>query len=688
MQNTLLIKSLQKTIRLYAVISKINDMILHVSDKNEIFLEACRIAVQEGKFQMSWIGILDEKTGLIVPEHWAGNENEYFKCIEKISAKNIPSGRGPTGSAIREGLTFIVNDIANDQRVEIWREEALKRNYASSIAIPIIVKAKTIGVFTIYSSEVNFFNPTEVQQLVTVTQNIAFALETVESKISLKLAEEEIIAKNNFIKTITDAMPGIVGYWTEDLVCLFANKAYVAWFEKDIQDLTGIHLSDLLDGELFCKNQPFIQGALEGKIQQFERQITRSNGKVEHILAQFVPHFEGHKVMGFFVLGSNITKMKTTEQLLQDRAIELEQTYSKYHFLWGDMNEGVQIISFDYRYLFLNNASAKQGKKTKEELIGFTMMEKYPGIEKTDVFTKIQISMEKRIVQTCESQFLFSDGTVEWFEIRISPIAEGVLILSLDITERKKIANDLIIAKKSNEEERLFEASRMSALGYMASGIAHEINNPLAIILMKISQLNRRYELGTLDQAVLGEGLTKIASTAKRIGKVVKGLSSISRNSENDPMEKFKIATMIEETLQLCQERFNGHSIKLSSDLSEISDIEIEGRASQIMQVLLNLLNNALDAVLYLDDMWVIIKASPSESNAIITVTDSGSGISDQLLAKIMKPFFTTKDAGKGTGLGLSISKRIIDEHQGQFYFKKNSPNTCFVIELPYVQNK
>jgi signal transduction histidine kinase len=76
----------------------------------------------------------------------------------------------------------------------------------------------------------------------------------------------------------------------------------------------------------------------------------------------------------------------------------------------------------------------------------------------------------------------------------------------------------------------------------------------------------------------------------------------------------------------------------------------------------------------------------PGESGVVIMVTDSGPGIPDQLLGKIMQPFFTTKESGRGTGLGLSISKGIIDEHQGQFYYQKNSSHTCFVIELPYSQ--
>ncbi|MDD4976528.1 MAG: ATP-binding protein [Bacteriovorax sp.] len=287
---------------------------------------------------------------------------------------------------------------------------------------------------------------------------------------------------------------------------------------------------------------------------------------------------------------------------------------------------------------------------------------------------------------------LYEQEDFAWFEelaVRTATAINNALLykeLVFQSEEKEKRAAELVVANKAREEEIIFSTSRMSALGEMASGIAHEINNPLSIIIMKGSQLIRKFETDTLDQKELEEGLKKIVSTAQRIGKVVKGLSSISRNSEDDPMKKMRLDIVIEETIQLSRERYNSYSIKLHTDLAAIANIEIEGRASQIMQVLLNLLNNALDAVLPLPDKWIAITATPNDFGVVITMTDSGYGIPHQVLAKIMQPFFTTKEAGMGTGLGLSISKRMIEEHQGQFYYQKNLDHTCFVIELPYSQ--
>ncbi len=683
------IENLKKTNRLYAVSSSINNMILHIKDKNKIFEEACRIAVIEGKFVMSWIGLIDESSEKIVPISWFGHEDGYLKSISQISIKNIPEGQGPAGRAVRDRKTCFTNDFTNDPKFVIWREEALKRGYASNISIPIVLAGKGIGVFAIYSSEINFFNESEIQLLETLTANISFAIEAIENEELRKKSETEVIEKNNFINVIFNSMPGLLSYWTPDLRCSFANQKYLEWFGKDSDQMDGLHLSDLFNEDQCNKSSPFIEKVLAGQKSEFERVLVKFDGSVSHILVQYVPHFMNNKVQGFFVMGSDITKRKLAEIKLNIQAKEFAVVNARYESFLESMKEGLQIIDYNYTYLFVNDATTKHGKLTKEELLGHTMMELYPGVEKTELFEKIQLSMINRIPQTFENQFSFPSGDNEWFEIRISPIPEGVLILSLNINERKKIASELLSSKKALEEETMYSTSRMAALGEMASGIAHEINNPLSIIIMKISQMLRKYQTNILGEEELEEGLSKIAATAQRIGKVVKGLSSISRNSQNDPMTKIKLVSVIEDTLQLCRERFNSHAVKIETNLSDIDvNLEIEGRASQIMQVLLNLLNNAFDATAQLSVKWISLQVIPGDLGVVIMLTDSGPGISDQLLGKIMQPFFTTKESGRGTGLGLSISKGIIDEHQGQFYYQKNSQHTCFVIELPYSQKK
>lgn len=234
------------------------------------------------------------------------------------------------------------------------------------------------------------------------------------------------------------------------------------------------------------------------------------------------------------------------------------------------------------------------------------------------------------------------------------------------------------------QQGAMIASAKMSSLGEMAGGIAHEINNPLAIIKGKASIVKKHLIKGSLDVDKLGEELLKIENTTERIAKIIRGLRSFSRNAAADPMEVVRLSSVLEDTLELCQERFKNHSIELRIDCQV--DTSLECRPSQLSQVLINLLGNAHDAVKELPQKWVAIETVVQLSTVTIRITDSGTGIPTEVAEKMMLPFFTTKEVGKGTGLGLSISKGIVEDHHGQLYLDPSHRNTCFVIELPLKQ--
>ena len=238
-----------------------------------------------------------------------------------------------------------------------------------------------------------------------------------------------------------------------------------------------------------------------------------------------------------------------------------------------------------------------------------------------------------------------------------------------------------------NQQQSLMAASKMSALGEMAGGVAHEINTPLAIIGMRVEQMEECVKEGDLGSMDFMDGIDVIKKTVDRIAKIVSGLKFFAREGLRALPQKVKVSLLIEETLGFCQERFanNGIQLNVTRD-STFASLEIECRSVEISQVLLNLLNNAYDAVEPAKEKWVRIDTIDCGKYIEITVTDSGSGIPKEIRDKMMQPFFTTKDIGKGTGLGLSISKGIIEEHQGKLYLDEASTNTKFAISIPKVQ--
>lgn len=228
----------------------------------------------------------------------------------------------------------------------------------------------------------------------------------------------------------------------------------------------------------------------------------------------------------------------------------------------------------------------------------------------------------------------------------------------------------------------MIENSKMAALGQMASGMAHEINNPLAIIKSRAEQLLFvLMSSGEVSSDTFKKELAKISNTTDRIAKIIKGLRAFARSSETDPFVLTKFKSVYENTLELCNEKIKNRSIDIL--LEAHADFSILCRESQMIQVMLNLLNNSVDAIDGLEKKWIKISTAENENFYIIKVTDSGSGIPSDVAHKVMQPFFTTKEVGKGTGLGLSISKGILEEHGAQIHYDIDSRNTSFQIDFP-----
>lgn len=247
----------------------------------------------------------------------------------------------------------------------------------------------------------------------------------------------------------------------------------------------------------------------------------------------------------------------------------------------------------------------------------------------------------------------------------------------------KKEKEQLVATQKivTEQQAKLVAASKFSALGEMAGGIAHEINNPLAIIEGKTSNLIYEAETDLIQKEKLIKDLGRIQMTVDRISKIVKGLSSYSRNSEKDSFEGSSLEKIINDSLDLCREKITKKDIQLKLNIQD--DLKIMCRPQQIGQIIINLLSNSLDAIEHLEEKWIEVNTEKLGNAILIKVTDSGSGIPMLIQDKLMDPFFTTKEVGKGTGLGLSISKGIAEEHGGSLTLNSTSPRTQFILKLP-----
>ncbi|OQW50336.1 MAG: hypothetical protein A4S09_00645 [Proteobacteria bacterium SG_bin7] len=262
---------------------------------------------------------------------------------------------------------------------------------------------------------------------------------------------------------------------------------------------------------------------------------------------------------------------------------------------------------------------------------------------------------------------------------------------TLEQLEIFEFFNDLfsITIEKTSLEEKLLQEqmklisnSKMASLGEMAGSIAHEIINPIAIVDGFAVRLTRMITSGKINMEELKAGIDKIRSTVDRITKIVTSLRNFARDGDNDSFAEAKVTDIINDTLEFSRQKIGYRKIELRVDDIDPT-LKVDCRPIQISQVLLNLLSNAADAVEALNKRWIQIQAKEIGDKVQIRVIDSGPGIRQEFLDKIMKPYFTTKPLGKGTGLGLSLSRSIIETHRGTLFVDRDSENTCFVIELP-----
>jgi two-component system sensor histidine kinase DctS len=222
----------------------------------------------------------------------------------------------------------------------------------------------------------------------------------------------------------------------------------------------------------------------------------------------------------------------------------------------------------------------------------------------------------------------------------------------------------------------------LSSLGEMSAGIAHEINNPLAIIMALAQRIKRRALKAPAEFLEIEKDSSQIIKTTERIGKIISSMRSLSRQNEGDLFELVKINEIILEIQEVSLQSLKAKDIEMIVNID--SDLAIFCNRGQMAQALLNLINNARDAVLKSNTRWISLEAKLASENKIeISIADSGNGIPKEIRSKIMQPFFTTKEIGKGTGLGLSLVRSIVISHNGQFNLDELSTNTRFVIQLP-----
>jgi PAS domain S-box-containing protein len=335
------------------------------------------------------------------------------------------------------------------------------------------------------------------------------------------------------------------------------------------------------------------------------------------------------------------------------------------------------------------NGNARTLLNVKGDVLARNLWEAFPGIAPS-VREKLLGSMSSREPTEYEA---FYEPFDLWTIVQAHPWDNGgITIFFTDVSAQKRLEREL-------NRERLMRAQRIESLAHMAGGLAHEISNPLGIIHARASDLLEMAEEGEALQAkTVATACGSIVKTSNRAMGILEGLRMFARDGVHDPMQSVKGSTLLEQAMELVRPRFEAHGIKLEVVMPSDS-VSIECREVQIRQVLLNLLNNAFDAIDSSADSerWVRVQArvspavegdSDTAERFLIEVIDGGPGVAPEQRDHLMEAFFTTKPMGGGMGVGLSLSSAIARDHGGKLEMTEIDGHTCFRLSLLLLQQE
>ena len=393
--------------------------------------------------------------------------------------------------------------------------------------------------------------------------------------------------------------------------------------------------------------------------------------------------------------------------LMKDKARDLKESEEKYRSLVESTNDSVYMMDKDCRYISANSMSLSEYGLPENQVVGKKFSDFHPP-EEADEFAR----NVKKVFETGNTiQYEVDNEELgKWVIRTLSPIdaadtdtVKAVSVVSMDISERVKAGKELkkTYGKLVETQNQLIQNEKMAALGRLASGLAHQIRNPLEIIIMGVEFLGNTLNNRDLN---LEKPIEKIKQAVNRTNQIITDFLRFSRKSEMK-FESVDVCQLLDEAIRLNEHRINLKKVKIERNYPE-QPIQVKADRNLLEQVFMNLLNNGIDAMLKGGEIRIKVNTNTvmhvddklgygtnnyfkvGEKMAVVEIEDTGMGIPEDVLPNVFEPFFTTKEAEKGTGLGLSLAHLIIDRHRGNINVQSEvDKGTKFTLNLQPASN-
>jgi len=668
---------LQRLNRLHAVLSKTSEVCVRRRDRQKLFEAVCRIVVEDGRLRMALIFEMDADSREVQATAARGEGKEQLREL-KITTDGGPLSLGTVGTALRTGRYNVCNNIPHDLRMEPWREIAAQQGVVATAAFPLTLEGITFGALVLHASEVGYFEDDEIRLMVAVASHLSFALTAQQKERQRQQATRALEQQTTELRALFDLVPAMIWFKDTHNGFLRVNQRVAETTGLRIEEIEGQSAYDIFPEQAvgyYKDDLEVIQSGLPkmGIVEQ----LPGPQGEKRWVQSDKVPVLDAEgTVTGLVALVHDITERKKAEQEIRFNEQRFRSLVEATASIAWDMPASGEFEVEQPGW------SAFTGQSF-EELRGWGWLQAIHPEDREETERVWSAAVANRTLYVVEHRILTCDQKYRNMAARAVPILneEGNIRqwfgIHADITELKKL------------EQQFFRAQRLESIGTLAGGIAHDLNNVLAPIVMSVDLL----KLEEKDARRLSI-LTMIEGSAKRGADMVRQMLLFGRGVEGRRV-KVAVQQLVSEVEKIANDTFLKHfrvQTRVAPDLWTVL-----GDPTQLYQVLLNLAVNARDAMpdggtltisaenLVIDPHHAALNPEAQPGPYItLQVEDTGTGMEPEVIEQIFDPFFTTKELGKGTGLGLSTSLAIVKSHGGFVRVESElGRGTKFRISLP-----
>ena len=597
----------------------------------------------------------------------AAAEHEYI-APNSSSIKHLEANfDDPVGQRLlRFPQPIVIDDALNyadgspEFNVAIRAHAALSR-LRSQIACPLIVNGRFRGALCIHQTDrVRHWKEDEVALVEAVAAQLATGIAQAELFEITRRAKKEW-------ETTFDAMSDGIFIFDNAGQLIRVNRAGAAMEDTRPQLLLGRHCCDILRAsgdDASCIVEKAIAGGRSVTTEITPERYDRP------LLITVEPVVEsGNQTVGAVCTARDLSELRKVEAVARERQSLLTN-------ILESVREPICAIDTKGSFLWCNSATSKAGGYRPEDLIGHHFLEIVYGADRDAARDYFEGALRGE-TQSYEARYLARDGEVRYALFDNAPLVvdgrtTGALCIWRDITEQKQ------------ERQRAAQADKLRALGQLASGVAHDFNNALAAILGR-AQLMRR----SVQSEAVTRNLEIIQTAAEDAAATVRRIQTFARQSQVKEFEALDVGSLLRDAVEITRTRWENEALmrglRYDVRLDAESSFYTEGSASELREVFVNLIVNAVDAMPYGGRLTISVERR-DDHTLRLRFTDTGTGMSEDVREKIFEPFYTTKGA-HGTGLGLAVSYGIIERHEGSITVESEvGRGTTFEIDLPAVE--